>query len=223
MSIMENLFSNSPFIALQSHMEKVAECVGKLDELFNAFLKKDSDIQKLSDEVSLLEHSADLTKNDIKSNLNRGLFLAIKRIDLLQILSLQDAIADTAEDIAVLVTLKKLDPDKGLKADLRAFLEKNMSAVESVHKIILELEKLMQYTFGGSEAKKVKQMVNDVAFIEHEADLLQRDLLRKLYNMENKLSYASFNLWMNLVSEIASLSNLSENLAYKISNLIENN
>jgi len=224
MSIIENLFSRSPFTPLQSHMEKVAECVEKLDDLFAAFLKKDAElIIKLTDEISDLEHSADLTKNDIRSNLPRGLFLAINRADLLQILSLQDSIADTAEDIAILMTLKKLDPEKSLRVELKSFLEKNMRAVKNVHQIIQELERLLQSSFGGAEAKRVRQMVNDVAFLEHEADIMQRDILKKLYNMDDKLNYASFNLWMNLVSEIAALGNLSEKLAYRISSLIETN
>lgn len=224
MNIMENLFSRSPFTPLQTHMEKVAECVSKLDDLFLAFLKNDVElIMKLTEEISDLEHSADLTKNDIRSNLPRGLFLAINRADLLQILSLQDSIADKAEDIGILMTLKKLDPEKNLRAELKAFLEKNMDAVKTAHQIILELERLLQSTFGGAEAKRVRQMVNDVAFIEHEADIMQRGILKKLYNMEDKLNYASFNLWINLVLEIAALSNLSEKLAYKISSLIETN
>ena len=155
MSVIENLFSRSPFTPLQSHMEKVAECVEKLDDIFAAFLKKDAElILKLTDEISDLEHSADLTKNDIRSNLPRGLFLAINRGDLLQILSLQDSIADAAEDIAILMTLKKLDPVKSLRVELKSFLEKNMGAVKSVHQIILELERLLQSSFGGAETKR---------------------------------------------------------------------
>jgi uncharacterized protein len=224
MSVMENLFSRSPFTPLQTHMEKVAECVRKLDDLYAAFVKKDSAlVLKITDEISDLEHSADLTKNDIRSNLPRGLFLAINRADLLQILSLQDSIADAAEDIAVIMTFKKLEPIKDLKVELKAFLDKNTSAVENVHHIIHELERLLQSSFGGAEAKRVKQMVNDVAFLEHEADIMQRGILKKLYNMEDKLDYASFNLWLNIVQTVASLANLSEKLAYKISSLIETN
>jgi len=222
MSIMENLFSRSPFTPLQTHMEKVANCVSKLKDLHKSFLEKDSDaIANLAKEISDLEHSADLTKNDIRSNLPRGLFLAINGADLLQILSLQDSIADTAEDIAVLLTLKKLDPVKELKGDLKSFLDKNMDAVNKVHEIILELERLLQASFGGAESKRVKQMVNDVAFLEHEADVMQRGILKKLYNMEDTLSYASFALWTNLISGTAALGNISEKLAYKISSLIE--
>ncbi len=224
MSLMENLFSRSPFTPLQTHMEKVAECVGKLDDLYAAFVKNDSKlILEITDEISDLEHSADLTKNDIRSNLPRGLFLAINRADLLQILSLQDSIADAAEDVAVIMTLKKLAPIKELKVELKTFLDKNTKAVKSVHHIIHELERLLQSSFGGAEAKRVKQMVNDVAFLEHEADIMQRGILKKLYNMENKLDYASFNVWINIIQAVASLANLSEKLAYKISSLIETN
>ncbi|MCB0283399.1 MAG: TIGR00153 family protein [Calditrichaeota bacterium] len=222
MSIIENLFSRSPFTPLQTHMEKVAACVKKLNDLYTAFQKKDYDlVAEIGEEISELEHSADLTKNDIRGNLPRGMFLAINRADLLQILSLQDSIADKAEDIGVLMTLKKLDPIKELKTDLKDFLDKNMETVDSVHKIIQELDQLLQSTFSGVESKKVRQMVNDVAFMEHEADIMQRDILRKLYSMEKTLSYASFNLWINIIKTMASLGNLSEKLAYKIAMLIE--
>jgi hypothetical protein len=100
-------------------------------------------------------------------------------------------------------------------------MKKNMEAVQGVHEIIVELEKLLQASFGGAESKRVRQMVNDVAFLEHEADIMQRVILKKLYNMEDKLSYTSFALWMNLISRIASLGNVAEKLAYKISSLIE--
>jgi len=205
-------------------MEKVATCVGKLNDLFEAFLKKDSEaIAKLADEISDLEHSADLTKNDIRSNLPRGIFLAINRTDLLQILSFQDSIADIAEDIAILMTLKKIDPINSIKDEFKSFIDKNMSAVQSVHKIIQELDQMLESGFVGNESKRVKQMANDVAFLEHEVDLVQREILKKLYNMEDSLSYASFNLWMNLIFQIAGLSNMSEKLAFKISSLIETN
>jgi hypothetical protein len=222
MSLIENLFSRSPFTPLQTHMEKVALCVSKLEDVEKSFLEKDvKALEKLSIEISDLEHSADLTKNDIRGNLPRGLFLAINRVDLLKILSYQDKLADIAEDIAVLLTLKRPEPIKELKEDFKAFMKKNMEAVQGVHEIIVELEKLLQASFGGAESKRVRQMVNDVAFLEHEADIMQRGILKKLYNMEDKLSYTSFALWMNLISRIASLGNVAEKLAYKISSLIE--
>jgi predicted phosphate transport protein (TIGR00153 family) len=196
MSIIENLFTRSPFTPLQTHMEKVSQCVSKLEDLYDAFSKDEQDkIKKIVGEISEIEHSADMTKNDIRNNLPRGLFLAINRANLLEILSLQDTIADKAEDIGVLMTLKKLDPIDNLMDDLKIFLQKNIEGVIKVDLIIRELDELLQSTFGGTEAKKVKKIVDEVSLIEHEADVMQQKLLKKLYNLDDRLTYGSFSLW----------------------------
>jgi predicted phosphate transport protein (TIGR00153 family) len=222
MSIIENLFTRSPFTPLQTHMEKVSQCVSKLEELYDAFSKDEQDkIKTIVGEISEMEHSADMTKNDIRNNLPRGLFLAINRANLLEILSLQDTIADKAEDIGVLMTLKKLDPIDNLMGDLKAFLQKNIAAVIQVDLIIRELDELLQSTFGGVEAKKVKKIVDDVSYIEHEADVMQHDILKKLYNMDDRLTYGSFSLWLNIIRTISALGDTSEKLANRISMLLE--
>ncbi len=222
MNIIENLFTRSPFTPLQTHMEKVAQCVAKLEDLYVAFSKNEQDrIKTIVKEISEMEHSADITKNDIRNNLPRGLFLAINRANLLEILSLQDTIADKAEDIGVLMTLKKLEPIDNLMDDLKSFLKKNIDAVQQVNSIIRELDELLQSTFGGTEAKRVRQIINDVAYIEHEADLMQHEILKKLYNLDDRLNYSSFSLWMNIIRTISALGDTSEKLANRISMLLE--
>jgi len=221
-SVFKNLFAKSPFAPLQSHMEKVAACVNKIEDLFKAYYDKDHEkVEEISRELSQLEHAADLTKNEIRNNLPKGLFLAVNRGDLLEIISLQDTLADRAEDIGVLMTLKELQPLKGLRKDLMAFLEKNLEAVRHAHKIIREIDELLETSFGGKEAEKVRTMVEEVAFMEHEADFLQRTLLKKLYNMDDPLPYTSFTLWINILQAIASLSNNSEKLANRVRMLLD--
>ncbi|MCB0311661.1 MAG: TIGR00153 family protein, partial [Calditrichaeota bacterium] len=141
MSIFKNLFARSPFSPLQQHMEKVADCVSKLEELFEAYRKKDyKKIKKIAEEISALEHAADLTKNEIRNNLPKGLFLAVNRGDLLEILSLQDGLADRAEDIGVMMTMKKLEPLEGMEDLLKQFLDKNLEAVRSTQDVIREMD-----------------------------------------------------------------------------------
>lgn len=222
MSIIKNLFVRSPFSPLQSHMEKVAACVQKVEELFEAYSAKEYDsMEKVAKELSQLEHAADLTKNEIRNHLPKGLFLAVNRGDLLEILSLQDTLADRAEDIGVLMTLKELEPLKGVRKDFKAFLDKNLEAVRHAHKIIREIDELLETSFGGKEAEKVRAMVEEVAYMEHEADNLQRNLLKKLYNMDDTIPYTSFILWINVLQAIASLSNNSEKLANRVRMLLD--
>ena len=222
MSVFTNLFAKSPFSPLQSHMEKVWTCVQKVEDIYDAYSKGDHEgIEKLSDEISELEHSADLTKNEIRNHLPKGLFLAANRGDLLEILSLQDTIADTAEDIGILMTLKKLEPLEAIRDSLKAFLSKNIEAVRHAHHVVQEMDELLQSSFSGKEAEKVKVMVDEVAYMEHEADVMQRELLKQLYQLDDSLPYTSFTLWINILQAIAALGNLAEKLANRVRMLLD--
>lgn len=222
MRVFTNLFSRSPFSPLQAHMEKVAVCVHKMEELFAAYREGDFDkLNELEKEISELEHAADLTKNEIRNNLPKGLFLAVNRGDLLEILSLQDTIADKAEDVAVLMTLKKLEPLEGLEEDLKKFMDKNIEAVDHARNIIREMDELLETSFGGKEAVKVIDMIEETAYLEHEADVLQRILLKKLFSYEDSLPYSSFFLWITILETIASLGNLAEKLGNRIRMLLD--
>lgn len=216
-----NLFGRSPFAPLQSHMEKVAECVHLLEPLFQAVWDKDEGrIEEIAQQISEAEHQADLTKNDIRNHLPKSLFLPVDRSHLLEILSIQDNIADRAEDVSVLVTLKKLERPLAMVEDFDLFLKKNIEGFNQAQKIIRELHELLETSFGGIEAEKVRLMVEKTAFFEHEVDLIQRTLLKKLFQ-EGDMSFRAFILWQKIFGALADISNLSEKLAYRIRATLE--
>lgn len=216
------LFGKSPFAPLKAHMDVVASCVNLLPLLFEALEQGDSLlIDQIASQISDLEHQADLIKNDIRNHLPRGLFMPIERGNLLEILAIQDRIADVAQDIAVLVTIKPsllIPVSNGI---FHLFLVKNLEAFSSVHLIIQEIDRLLESSFGGVEASKVSTMVSEVAFKEHEADLLQRKLLKKLYDASEEISYGSFFLWQRIFEGTSAIANLSENLANRIRMTLE--
>ena len=91
------VFGRSPFVPLQIHMEKVAECVKQLPDAIAAYRREDREtVEELQKNISRLEHEADAIKDDIRNSLPRGLFMPVERVNLLQILSLQDSIANRA-------------------------------------------------------------------------------------------------------------------------------
>lgn len=212
-----NLFGHSPFGLLLSHMGKVAGCVHLLPQLFTALEQQQfSDLEKIAQMISDYEHEADLIKNNLRNQLSRGLYLAMDRNALLEILSIQDSIADSAEDIAVLVTLKPIIMISSLREGFKKFLEKNIETFDGAQCIIKELHDLLESSFGGIEAEKVCTMVDDVACKEHETDVIQHQLLRKLFQAESEMTYATFYLWQKVFETTASLSNLSEKLANRV-------
>lgn len=222
MNALMSLFGRSPFAPLQSHMEKVAACVHCLPALFDALQKKEYDkVEEINKKISTLEHNADLTKNDIRNHLPKSLFMPIERRELLEILKLQDSIADSAEDTAVLTTLKQLEMPETLKNDFQDFLKLNLEAFDQAEGVIKEMHDLLESSFGGVEADKVREMVDQVAKKEHEVDLIQRKLLKTLIQAENEMSYTTFHLWMRIFETLASISNLSEKLANRIRMTLE--
>lgn len=217
-----NLFGRSPFAPLQKHMDQVSECVHMLIPLFEALEKKDEvTLGQIAEKISELEHQADLTKNDIRNHLPKGLYMPIDRGNLLEILALQDSIADAAEDVAVLSMLQPLTILDSFRAQLHDLLKKNIEAFDGACVIIREINELLESSFGGVEAQKVRCMVDDVAFKEHEADLMQRHLLKGLFQAESKMSYGTFFLWQQIFKATADISNLSENLANRIRMTLE--
>jgi len=222
MRTIAGLFGKSPFTPLQRHMQSVRECIDKVPVLFEELEKNDFEgISRTAKEISNLEHVADLTKNDIRLNLPKGLFLPVDRGNLLEILSLQDSLADKAEDIGMLLTLKQVKLPEDLKILFKTFLAKNLEAFQKANEIINQLDELLEYSFGGREAIKVNELIDEVAFKEHEADKLQHELVKLLFNLNLSIPFQDFILLKQLIGEISSISNLSEKLAYRIRIMLE--
>lgn len=216
------LFGHSPFTPLRSHMDHIAACVHKLPDLFVALRRGDKEsLQEISDQISKLEHKADLTKNDIRNHLPKSVYLPIDRSQLLEIVTLQDSIADKAEDIGVLTNLKPLEFLDEFSDLFDKFLEANIEAFDQARQIINELQELLESSFGGKEAEKVRDMVDRVARKEHEVDLIQRELLKKMIEAEDKMTYTTFFLWQRIVVALADISNLAEKLAWRIRRTLE--
>lgn len=222
MQTLARLFGRSPFAPLQTHMARVASCVHQLVPLFDALNNKDfSRVALLAKEISKLEHDADVTKDDIRNNLPSGLFLPIAKASLLEILSLQDNIADCAEDVAILLTFHNIEVLPSFSVEFYAFLQKNLETFEKGYEIIQEMGQLLESSFGGIEAEKVRKMVEEVAFKEHEADILQAVLLKKLFKQSDAMSTPIFFLWMKIIEELATLSDESEKLANRVRMTLE--
>lgn len=216
------LFGKSPFAPLQIHMEKVALCVAKLEDIFQALLAEDRHkVEALAAEISENEHEADQTKSYIRNHLTKGLFFLMDRSDLLTILSLQDSIADKAEDIGLLLTMKPLKLPAHLQEDFLAFLQKNLLTFRESFQIMQELDELLETSFGGNEAEKVRQMTEKVAKLEHEADLLKTALLKRLFTEGDGLPHTVFHLWLKIFEAVGDLSDLAEKLADRIRMLLE--
>jgi predicted phosphate transport protein (TIGR00153 family) len=209
------LFGKSPFAPLQTHMTRVSNCMEKLAEIMSHL----PPVDRLVDELCKLEHEADLTKNDIRNHLPKSIFLPMDRSHFLDILSIQDSIADQAEEIGLSLKLRPLD--SALTPDLQLLFQKAYDTFSSARQIIGEINELLESSFGGIEAEKVKSMVEQTAHKEYETKKFQRSLTTKLFAQEGKLAAPDFYLWMKLIENVGNISVISERLANRIRMVLE--
>jgi predicted phosphate transport protein (TIGR00153 family) len=217
-----SVFGRSPFVPLQMHMEKVVQCVGQVPIILEAYRQQDTEkVESLAGKISKLEHEADLIKHDIRNSMPRGLFMPVDRSKLLKILSLQDGIANRAENMAVLLTFKQAKRFAGFDAAFDLFTGKCLETFNLSRDIIELLDELLESGFGGLEANKVHELIDKVALKEHEADVSQRELVRLLLANEDNISYGDFFLWTRVIRQISGIADRSDNLAATVRNTLE--
>lgn len=218
---LQSLFGKSPFSALIKHIERVRSCIMLLPKLIQAFKEnRFSEIETLARAISEKELSADELKNDIRNTLSGSLFLSVDKMVFISILESQDNIADAVENIAVLMALRPLT-FLDIEPHFSEFISININSFHSVYDMVQELPELNEVSFTGIEAEKVKLMANSVAKKEHESDIIQRELIKRLFKNEQHLSIGMFYQWQKILEAISSISDASEKLALAIRGTID--
>jgi predicted phosphate transport protein (TIGR00153 family) len=183
-----NMFGKSPVKPLEEHMAKVHECVKKLDPFFAAvFAKKWKEAEALQQDIVHLENAADDMKRNLRLHLPNSLFMSVSRSDLLELLDVQDALANKAKDIAGMVLGRKMVFPENIVAGFSEFLKKCLQASEQANTAIHELDELFETSFSGTEIKLVDKMVSKLSGVEHETDEQQIKIRQTLFAIENDL------------------------------------
>ena len=182
------IFGNSPVSPLQKHIEKVVLCVEELIPYFDAVIKNDwGKAEKIQNNLATLENDADEIKNLLRMQLPSSLFMPMDRRDVLDVLQLQDKIANKAKDIAGLVLGRKMSLPESICNTYIEFLNRCVDATRQTQNAINELDELVAAGFRGNEVTRVKKMIEELHVIEDETYKIQIKLRAELYKIEQEL------------------------------------
>ncbi len=203
-------------------MGKVSECAERLQPLFKAVLGGNRhESEKLTAEILQLESDADAIKNEIRNHLPKRLFLPVDRRDLLEILHLQDSLADECQDIAVLLSLRgELKLHEDLHAPLHCLIKEVTGVCSRAATIIQELDELVETSFGGPEAEKVLHMVEELNVEETVTDEIGVEIAKKLFALEEHMSSTEVMLWFRIFRQVGTLANHAEAMGNRVRLLI---
>lgn len=180
------LFGKSPVSPLQRHMEKVCACVDELIPYFEAVLAEDwAAVEAQYNLISQRENEADALKKELRLQLPKGMMLPVSRRDLLEVLTMQDKIANKAKDIAGLILGRKMVIPPTLTGLVREFVQRSVDAASQARRAINELDELVETGFRGREVDIVESMLNELDRIESETDDIQIRVRAELYKIED--------------------------------------
>lgn len=183
-----NMFGRSPIRPLEEHMSKVHACVQELEPFFVTVFAEDwKKAEALQRDIVHLENEADDMKRELRLHMPKSLFMPVPRGDLLDLLSVQDRLANKARDIAGVVLGRKMVFHESISPHFMEFLKRCIDASRQANVAIHELDELMETGFSGNEVKLVEGMIAKLANIEHDTDEMQVQLRQTMFALEDKL------------------------------------
>ncbi len=212
-----SLFGRSPFKPMQEHMRTVKKCAAQVPKLFEALCDGDQEkVAVIKDRIFELENEADVIKNELRAHLPKSLFMPVDRRDLLEVLDLQDSIADTAQDIAGLLVERKMVVEEGMAQPLLNMVRRCIDACDQASRIIERLDELVETGFRGPDADAVIEMVEQLNKIESDTDQMGLELSRSLFVHEDKMKPVSVVFWYNLILMIGNLADYAEKVGNRL-------
>ncbi len=217
-----DMFRHSPLQPLHEHMKKVMECVHLVRPMFEALRNANHDeLERLTKEVFRTEHEADIIKNEIRQSIPKTFYLPIFRGDLLGHLTLQDDMADEAEDVAVLLTIKrKLVLPSALTEQAMDYVDKILRVCELAVAVSDQLRAVIESGFPPEAVTKALGHVGEVEKAEWESDRCQYKLSQALFALESELSPVDIMLWFKIFGELGQLANDAEGLADRVRRML---
>lgn len=216
-----SLFGSSPVKPMQNHMAKVQDCVDHIVPFFEAALAENwAQAKKHYSRIAKLERKADKLKKDLRLHLPSSLFMPVSRRDLLEVLTMQDTIANRTKDIAGLILSRKMIFPGNMGEKMLVFVNRSVDASLQAQKAINELDELVETGFRGVEVELVEGMLKKLDKIESETDKLQKRIRSNLFKKESDLPPVDVIFLYKLIEWVGDLADRSQKVGSRLQLLL---
>ncbi len=216
-----NIFGASPVMPLEKHIDIAYRCAKKLHAFFAAAIEGDWD-QAISvrESIEALEHEADDLKKQIRLNLPKSLFMPVPREDLLELLLVQDKIANRARDVSGRVLGRRLEIPTSVANQFLAYVDRNIDAAKQARKSVRELDELFTTGFRGAEVALVEGLIEELDRIETDTDTMQAELRASLYKIEDSLNPIDAIFIYQVIEQTGEIADMAERVGRRLELLL---
>lgn len=218
-----NIFGTSPVQPIERHCDIAYRCVKQLNDFFPAVIEEDWDrAAEVRDRIREHEQAADDLKKQIRLHLPKSLFMPVPREDLLQLLLVQDRMANRTRDVASLVMVRKMTIPGPIAADLLEFVKRNVDAAKQARKSVRELDELFTTGFRGAEVKLVDSLIEELDRIESDTDERGFDLYKQVFAIESSLDPVSAVFLYRVLDLTGEIADMAERVGRRLEVLLSN-
>lgn len=217
---LEGVFFKSPFDGLRKHSQLIKEATEELKKGIQHYIEEDYVMaEKSFKKVSAIEHEADKVKLSIRENLPSFIFMPIRREDFLHLLKEADSILDYAKDVGVLLHMREEPIPDFVKDKFKIFSEKVFSSVEKFEELMSAFSELLETSFGRKSKEDVRRLHREIGRLEFEADKVEKDISRDLFNYDDSPLTAVHLL--KVVDRMDAIADHAENVGDMIDSILE--
>lgn len=220
-NVLANIFGSSPVMPLEKHIEVAHKSARRLHALFEAVIAGDwEEAEAVKADIYRLENEADELKNEIRLHLPKSLFMPVPRQDILELVTVQDKIANISRDVANIVVLRKMDIPSALADGFLEFVDRVVDSTRQARKSVRELDELFTTGFRGAEADLVSSMIEQLDAIETETDRQQIGLYTLLIEIEDTLPPVHVMFLYKVIEKIGDIADMAERVGRRLELLL---
>lgn len=220
-NVLANIFGSSPVKPLEKHIDIVYRCAKQLHGFFVASVDGDwNKAMTFRDEIARLENSADDVKKQIRLSLPKSLFMPVPREDLLELLLVQDKIANRTKDVSGLVIGRKLQIPPQIADQFLEFVDRNIDAAKQARKSVRELDELFTAGFRGAEVDLVSGLIEELDQIETDTDDKQAALRGALFEIEKSLNPIDAIFMYQVIELTGEIADMAERVGRRLELLL---
>ena len=183
-----SLFGKSPIAPLQKHMKQAHSCLKDFAVFAKAANAHDWEkAETIRTSINNKEEKADKLKKKLRMNLPSTFMMPFSRRDLLDVLLIQDSIANITKDLVGLMMTRRMVFPEEIAVDFIKLTELCIKTSGAALVAINELDELLETAFSNRQRKIVSKMIKTVNELEHETDDAQNDIRNKLFALESEL------------------------------------
>ncbi len=220
-SYISKIFGASPVGPIQDHMETCYRCARELVRFFEHVIANDwPQVEASRKRIVDLEHEADEFKRQVRTQLPKSLLMPVPREDLMELLLVQDRIANRARDVSGLVFGRRMEIPPPIQQEFLSFVSRNVDAAKKARKSIRELDELYETGFRGAEAELVESLVQEMDQIEDDTDAMQAALRAKLFKIEGELSPIDVMFLYRVIELTGDIADMAERIGRRLEVLL---